>query len=183
MLKLCLGYLKSTQLFNTYANTIQNLFIVLTQLCIYYAIESSAFPSNLHPMYSLSIKVKQLLHSILMFTFISNNILSFYIVLCILAELRLPKRASGAPWVRKFGKPSIPENLVMTQRTPIHSLRGREGNQVSARPGEEYVINHAMHLCNPPFSQREIAQEMAWLHVVVFKNNYKDFATVVLSFQ
>ena len=43
MLKLCLGYLKSTQLFNTYANTIQNLFIVFTQLCIYYAIESSAF--------------------------------------------------------------------------------------------------------------------------------------------
>ena len=25
---------------------------------IYYATESSAFPSNLHPMYSLSIKVK-----------------------------------------------------------------------------------------------------------------------------
>ena len=84
MLKLCLGYLKSTQLFNTYANTIQNLFIVLTQLCIYYAIESSAFPSNLHPMYSLNIKVKQLLHSISMLTFISNNILSFYIVLCII---------------------------------------------------------------------------------------------------
>ena len=84
MLKLCLGYLKSTQLFNTYANTIQNLFIVLTQLCIYYAIESSAFPSNLHPMYSLNIKVKQLLHSISMLTFISNNIFSFYIVLCII---------------------------------------------------------------------------------------------------
>ena len=84
MLKLCLGYLKSTQLFNTYANTIQNLFIVLTQLCIYYAIESSAFPSNLHPMYSLNIKVNQLLHSISMLTFISNNILSFYIVLCII---------------------------------------------------------------------------------------------------
>ena len=48
------------------------------------------------------------------FNFISNNILSFYIVLCILAELRLPKRASRPPWVRKFGKPSIPENLVMT---------------------------------------------------------------------
>ena len=84
MLKLCLGYLKSTQLFNTYANTIQNLFIVLTQLCIYYAIESYAFPSNLNPMYSLNIKVKQLLHSISMLTFISNNILSFYIVLCII---------------------------------------------------------------------------------------------------
>ena len=32
-----------------------------------------------------------------------------------LAELPRAKRArSGAPWVRKFGKPSIPENLVMT---------------------------------------------------------------------
>ena len=32
MLKLCLRYSKSTQLLNTYANTIQNLFIVLTYL-------------------------------------------------------------------------------------------------------------------------------------------------------
>ena len=79
------------------------------------------------------------------------------------AELRRASRASGAPWVRKFGKPSIRENLVITKRTPVHSLRGREGNQVSARPGEEYVINRAMHLCNPPFSWREIAQEMASL--------------------
>ena len=53
MLKLCLDQLKSTQLFNTYANTIQNLFIGFTQLCIYYAIESSAFPSDVHPMYLL----------------------------------------------------------------------------------------------------------------------------------
>ena len=30
----------------------------------------------------------------------------------IIAEL--PRARSGAPWVRKFGKPSIPENLVMT---------------------------------------------------------------------
>ena len=57
MFKLCLGYLKSTQLINTYANTIQNLFIVCTQLCIYYAIESSAFPSDLHPMYSLHVYI------------------------------------------------------------------------------------------------------------------------------
>ena len=36
--------------FNTYANTIQNLFIVLTQTpCIYNEIESYAFPSYLHP--------------------------------------------------------------------------------------------------------------------------------------
>ena len=57
MLKLCLGYEKYIA-FNTYANTIQNAFIVLTWLCIYYAIESYAFPSDLHPMYSLCIKVK-----------------------------------------------------------------------------------------------------------------------------
>ena len=50
----------------------------------------------------------------------------------------------------------------MTQCTLVHSLRGREGNQVSAPLGEEYVINRAMHLCNPRFSWREIAQEMAW---------------------
>ena len=34
---------------------------------------------------------------------------------------------------------------------------------MSARPGQEYVINRAMHLCNPPLSWREIAREMAWL--------------------
>ena len=32
----------------------------------------------------------------------------------VIAELRRAKRASGAPWVIKFGKPSIRENLVMT---------------------------------------------------------------------
>ena len=32
----------------------------------------------------------------------------------VLAELRRAKHASGAPWVIKFGKPSIRENLVMT---------------------------------------------------------------------
>ena len=32
----------------------------------------------------------------------------------LIAELRRAKRASGAPWVIKFGKPSIRENLVMT---------------------------------------------------------------------
>ena len=32
----------------------------------------------------------------------------------ILAELSRAKRASGAPWVIKFGKLSIRENLVMT---------------------------------------------------------------------
>ena len=37
-----------------------------------------------------------------------------------------------------------------------------EGNQVSARRGEEYVINRGMYLCNSRFSWREIVQEMAW---------------------
>ena len=34
-----------------------------------------------------------------------------------IAELSRAKRASGAPWVRKFGKLSIRENLVMTYST------------------------------------------------------------------
>ena len=78
----------------------------------------------------------------------------------------------------------------MTQRTHVQSLRGREGNQVSARPGEEYVINRAMHLCNPPLSWREIAQEMAWLSsrsktclITSTTSLHKDFVTLVLSFQ
>ena len=32
----------------------------------------------------------------------------------LIAELPRAKRASGAPWVRKIGKPSSRENLVMT---------------------------------------------------------------------
>ena len=34
---------------------------------------------------------------------------------------------------------------------------------MSARPGEEHVINRAMHMCNPPVSWRENAQEMTLL--------------------
>ena len=37
------------------------------------------------------------------------------------APARAQRARSGAPWVRKFGKPSIPENLVMTQRTPVRT--------------------------------------------------------------
>ena len=32
----------------------------------------------------------------------------------LIAELQRAKRASGAPWVRNFGKPSSQENLVIT---------------------------------------------------------------------
>ena len=32
----------------------------------------------------------------------------------VIAELQRAKRASGAPWVRKFGKPPSRENLVIT---------------------------------------------------------------------
>ena len=51
-----------------------------------------------------------------MFRLVSLHFKLYYIVslLLILAELRRAKRASGEPWVIKFGKPSIPENLVMT---------------------------------------------------------------------
>ena len=72
----------------------------------------------------------------------------------LIAQLRHAKRASGEPWVRKF------DYDVAYIRT-LFAGEGR--NQVSTRPGEEYVINRSMHLCNPPFSRREIAQEMARL--------------------
>ena len=46
---------------------------------------------------------------------------------------------------------------------------------MSPRRGEEYVINRAMYLCNPRFSWREIAEEMAWpsrrVHKLVFFRN------------
>ena len=51
--------------------------------------------------------------------FCKNCFLSIIIIIIFLAEL--PRARSGAPWVRKFGKPSIPENLVMTQRTPVRT--------------------------------------------------------------
>ena len=46
---------------------------------------------------------------------------TFPLTFVLIAELPRAKRASsGAPWVRKFGKLSIREHLVMTQRTPAH---------------------------------------------------------------
>ena len=41
-----------------------------------------------------------------------NTSLNVLLFTYFIAEL--PRARSGAPWVRKFGKPSIPENLVMT---------------------------------------------------------------------
>ena len=57
---------------------------------------------------------------------------------------------------RKFGCD------VSVLRPSVHSLRVMEGNQVSARRGEEYVLNRGMYLWNSSFSWREIVQEMAW---------------------
>ena len=57
---------------------------------------------------------------------------------------------------RKFGYD------VSVLRPSVHSLGVMEGNQVSARGAEEYVINRAMYLCNLRFSWRQIAQEMSW---------------------
>ena len=61
-------------------------------------------------------------------------------------------RASGSPSLRKFGKPSIREILVVTSAyASQYTLWGggrREGNQVSARRGEVSVI----------FSWREIVR-------------------------
>ena len=38
----------------------------------------------------------------------------FHIIINSGAPARAKRARSGAPWVRKFGKLSIPENLVMT---------------------------------------------------------------------
>ena len=43
-----------------------------------------------------------------------------------------------------------------------------EGNQASARRGEECVINRAMYFCNPRFSWREIRKKWRG-QVVAFK--------------
>ena len=59
---------------------------------------------------------------------------------------------------------------------------------MSARQGEEYVINRAMHLYNPPFSWPG-NRARTGVAVVAFKNMFtsttslhKEFVPVVLSF-
>ena len=47
------------------------------------------------------------------------------------------KHTQRSTMSKKFGKLSIQENLLMTYHAPVHSLWGREGNQVSARWGAE----------------------------------------------
>ena len=47
-------------------------------------------------------------------------------------------------------------------RPPVHSLRGREGNQVSARREKGYVTFSWREMCNTRFSWREITQETTW---------------------
>ena len=48
------------------------------------------------------------------------------------AELRRAKRASGAPWVTKFGKPSIRESLVDVAYA--RTLFAGEGRESSVSP-------------------------------------------------
>ena len=62
----------------------------------------------------------------------------------------------GAPWVRKFG------HDVAYARTHLAVVERESG---VSRPGggvQTVCYNHAMHLCNPRFSWREPAQEIAW---------------------
>ena len=66
----------------------------------------------------------------------------------------------------------------MTKRTPVHSLRGREGNQVSVRPGEEYVINRAMHL-RDAFGCRRVQKHVYFNGTTSL---HKDFVSGELSF-
>ena len=49
---------------------------------------------------------------------------------------RAKRGCSGAPWVRKFGKLSIRENLVMTQRTLTRT-------HTSCKPMSNVTIDHA----------------------------------------
>ena len=56
----------------------------------------------------------------------------------IIAELRSAKRASGAPWVRKFGNLSMREILVMTSayaHPRVQTLGEGEWSPKAARPG------------------------------------------------
>ena len=56
----------------------------------------------------------------------------------IIAELRRAKRASGAPWVRKFGNLSMREILVMTSayaHPRVQTLGEGEWSPKAARPG------------------------------------------------
>ena len=52
------------------------------------------------------------------------------------APARAKRARSRAPWVRKFGKLSFPENLVMTQRTPVRT-------HISCKPMSNVTIDLA----------------------------------------
>ena len=81
----------------------------------------------------------------------------------LLAELWHAKRASGAPWVRKFGKPSI-QGKFGYDVAYVRTLFEGEGRESGVSPsGGGVCYRSPMHLCNPPFSWREIAKEMGWL--------------------
>ena len=72
-----------------------------------------AFVRTVAPVYCLLIETFDQLKN-------SRHDLIFIADICwlfqnaVIAELSRAKRASAAPWVRKFGKISIGENLVMT---------------------------------------------------------------------
>ena len=62
-------------------------------------------------------RVGLLQHIAEIFAFTWSNISFMYSIFNVLysgAPARAKRARSGAPWVRKFGKLSIPENLVMT---------------------------------------------------------------------
>ena len=55
---------------------------------------------------------------------------------------------------------------------PVHSVRGREGNQMSSRWGKGYVIFSWREMCNCVFSLRENHSRNGVGIVVAFKNVY-----------
>ena len=56
---------------------------------------------------------------------------------------------------KKHPKNSLVGCDVSVPHPSVHSLGLMEGSQVSARRGEEYVINRAMYLCKQRFRGRK----------------------------
>ena len=86
----------------------------------------------------------------------------------VIAELLA--RTSEVPQLRKFGKLTIREIMTSAYVLPytLWARVGGEGRESGVSPSGGGVChiflagNRALHLCNPRFSWREIAQEMAW---------------------
>ena len=70
---------------------------------------------------------------------VHGNMANSFIAFHVIAELLRAKRASGAPWVRNFGKPMRPRKFGAyarpPTRTPVQTLGEGEWSPKAARPG------------------------------------------------